>query len=245
MFPLAGYVYGVGVAAVFLFIYALREIRSSNRRISKCNRLYECAVLRARESDFTGAIQFASMSIGAYETQESYSLLGLALSQVKEYSLAAEAHSNARRLAGYGPGDGSYRDPDDIAEQFNNECLAHARAGNWEFAYLRASEAISLQEKGEIPRYIDLGDCGSWTRLTRLVAALQHLPATEATELARKDAEWLLANCRVDGYAEIAWAATHNHTSEQGMSESVFEQWLAYDVPRRSLPIQIEVSTVR
>lgn len=233
------FIAGMCVGGVCGVAYVRR--RSDVQAISKMDSAYRRAVDAVRSGDWLAALAFVSESLGNKPSHEAYNLLGTVWTRCQRYSSAAEAFRMARHMAGYGPSaPRGVLIPDAVAQYFHAEATAHARNGDWEFAYLRVREALHLMSQRRLPRFIEFGDCESWTRMIRMVGAINHLERGEARAVSMEDADWILRESKVGGFANVA--ETVMETSEKPSDQwkqAVNTAWEELDKARRETPIQI------
>ena len=230
---IAGLGFGLG------FVLAARRQASLSR--TRSGRTYSYAVSAYRHRDWTLALSFASESIGQKPSHEGYNLLGSVWGQLERYEEAAQAFFDARHSVGYGPQiTEGFSLRQEVCFYFTEESLAFARDRNWEFAFIRANDALSLIAEGRLVRYGEFGDYESWLRMTRLVAAVNHLKGEAAVRVAIEDAHWLLKHSSVSGYSLIADLVDSSASDPKLMRSKVTEEWLRYDLPRRKAGVIID-----
>lgn len=195
---------------------------------------YAIGITAIKEGNWYLALWHLFLSIGRLPSFEAYNSLGIVWSRLKRWDCAAEAFRCARHLAGYGLDKIPY--PEEVCELFNKEAEAHARGSQWEFAYIRSREALYLIREGQLPRYVEYGDCESWLRLVRMVAAVKYLKMEEAVTSAQEDANWILAKSRVSGYKKLANIVLINLNDFSTMQQLLIHEWKDYDKSIRSRP---------
>ena len=160
----------------------------------------------------------------------AYHTLGIVWGSLERWDLAADSFYRGVCLA---RGSNFYHYPghpeESVCEFYARESLSHARSLNWEFAYLRSREALYLIREGRLPRYVEFGDCESWLRLIRMVAAVQFLEENEALSSAQEDAKWILENSRVSGYDMLATIVIGNLADFSTLRSLLLQEWQDYD----------------
>lgn len=196
---------GVGFALGWIACASRRR----NLEFKESQRIYSEAVAQAKAGQWVYSLALFGEALGHYNSHSILDAIGAVWNQLGHYSLAADAYRRARHLVWNLPHSRSAtlrnRTNAELAADFYaRESLAYARDGNWEFAYLRSHIALQMIEDNLLPRWVEYGDCESWLHLTRLVAALNHLPPDEALASAKADALWLTTNSHVSGYSRLA-----------------------------------------
>ena len=202
----------------------------------RCAEHYQKALRLNREGKVDDAIFALGVAIGADPQPQPYRLLGHLYALQGAYEKAAGAHFDGRKLVEREQDLLPKCVPETIMEFLHDEALAYLRAGIWEFARMCANLALEHIEFGRASRYSTYGDSESWLRLIRMVAALQ-----ESFDFgsAHADAIWLQQNSVVEGYHTIYNAVLSGSSEDRRLPTVVLEFWKHYDVPRRSVPIEV------
>lgn len=231
------YIYFIllAIAACWLVKRIIDNKQRLNAEQEYRDREYADAVSAINNGDWELALSHLCLSIGRCPSFDAYNALGVVWERLERYDLAAEAFRHARNLAGYGPGSpyacskDRIPNPEEVCQFFQQESLAHARDSNWKFAYLRSREALYLIREGQLPRYIEYGDCESWIRLIHMLAAVQFLEGAEGIYSAEEDANWILANSRVSGYEKLARIVIEGLIDLSKLRLRLLEEWREYD----------------
>jgi hypothetical protein len=220
----------VGIAAGWLGqkIIAGKQRTKADQKYS--DREYDNAISAVRDADWELALSHLGLSIGRCPSLTAYRTLGIVWGALKRWDLAADSFYRGICLA-RGPNFSHYPGyPEErVCEFYARESLSHARSSNWEFAYLRSREALDLIREGLLPRDVESGDCESWLRLIRMVAAVQFLEENEALSSAQEDAKWILANSRVSGYDRLANIVLCNLADFSTLRSLLLQEWQDHD----------------
>jgi len=76
--------------------------------------------------------------------------------------------------------------------------------------------------------------------LSRLVATLQELDFTTA----HADALWLSENSKVQGYAAVYSLLFSKYSTIDSLAALVLQEWVKYDLPLRTRPVQIDAQAL-
>lgn len=224
------------VGYLLLILGRSRDKAKADMRVSE--RHYAYAVSLVQQGDFEEAIMYLGLSIGTRPSHEAYNTLGHVWGSLDRWDLAADAFSHARGFAGYGPDNpnisrDSIDHPEEVCRYFLEEASAYARDSNWEFAYMRSQTVLDLIQAGQLPRYIDEGDCESWIRVVHMLAAVQFLKGREAISAAKKDANWLLENSKVTRCERLANVLINGPQKLSELRPRILEAWREYDKDNR------------
>lgn len=209
---------------------------TKSKQQKKSAELYQKAICLFQSGKLDEAIFTFGVSIEADPNPSSFKMLGHCYTRQGAFQKAADAYNDGRKLVQrelplpFMPNSV----PEDVIEFFCHEALAYLRGAEWEFARLRAHAALAHIKFGKASRYATYGDIESWLRLIRMVAATQesfNFPTAHA------DALWLSENSIVKGYSSIYAPILSESSTASRLAEVVLDEWMRYDLPRRSLGI--------
>jgi len=169
------------ILGAYGFGWWMAKRKSRTAALATSQHLYREALGWAKDGDWVLSLVILGEASGAVESHEIYNAMAVAWTNLGRYDLAAEAYRKARTTLWRQSPDLKHRaTAEQVCEHFYQESLAFARHGNWEFAFLRANEAIRMIENEMLPRWSEYGDCESWLRLVRLISAMHYLKGSDA-----------------------------------------------------------------
>lgn len=244
MFLFYEYSFVLIIASFIYTVYYFCKKRFVNSLKEQSTFYYKSAVQHYKNDKYLFCLCDLYQSIGSYKNHQAFNFLGIVWGHLDNYYMSAECYFEAFLLTGLAFD--SYKffnanmiySPELAVTYLQQESTAHLRNNNWEFAFLRSNHAIELIVNKKAPRFVEYGDCESWLRLNRLVAAAQLVfnstdPIQKYIDSLEIDALWLKYNCRVLGYDHIIESLFDDNRQLCEKSKIIYSRWLDYDQPKR------------
>ena len=161
---------------------------------AKAKNLYRVSYLLYENGSYVNSLRLVGEAIGNSPHREMFNLLGHVYDKLQMFNEEADAFHDAIRYY-----TGKYIFWPEFYDQamtfyWYRESFAYIKSENWELAYLRSNEALSLIRSKKIPSIVDEKNFEQELVAIRMVSSLYYFKGKDAFEKTRADALWLQMN---------------------------------------------------